>query len=167
MFNPTYQNTKKIESPLLQTYRSKIRLKDYQGKKNIFLLFLPGNLSGRSQRLQNSILELNENFNKFVENETEILIVVQSFSPEVRWNLNLAKVHGGLRNLKFPIIFDPWGLLFNSYNSQNDSKQKGKIETYTSYFINKEGIIRYIGYFDQQIKFDLPKTLEIIESLRS
>lgn len=153
-----------LNTPLQKTRRGKIRLSDYINKKNVLLIFLPGVLTTIPRHLYFILLVINNNFHVFEENNTEVILIVQSFSIEIRWMLNLKQKNGGLQNLRFPIVCDPWGLLINSYNS-GDFSTPPEIKTYTCYFIDKKSNIRYKASFDSRIKFNLLQILSLTKEL--
>ena len=154
-----------LNTPLQKTRRGKIRLSDYKYKKNVLLIFLPGVIGTIPKHLYDTLLIINDNFHIFEENDTEIILVVQSFSIEIRWLLNIKHRNGGLKALKFPIICDPWGLLINIYNS-GDQLSPPEITTYTCCFIDKLSQIRYKASFDKQVKFNFVQIFNVIKELK-
>lgn len=163
VFDPQKQNL--LNTPLQKTRRGRIRLSDYINKKDVLLIFLPGVISNIPRHLYHTLLIINNNFQIFEETNTEVIVVVQSFSIEIRWLLNIKQKNGGLKSLRFPIISDPWGLLTNSYNS-GDLTSPPTINTYTCYFIDKNSNIRYKTAFDSRIKFNLLQTLSLTRNLK-
>lgn len=154
-----------LNTPLQKTRRGKIRLSDYANKKDVLLIFLPGVINTIPRHLYHTLLILNNNFQIFEENNTEVILVVQSFSIEIRWLLNIKQKNGGLQSLRFPIISDPWGLLTNSYNS-GDLSNPPSLKTYTCYFIDKHSTIRYKTSFDSKIKFNLLQILSLTKDFK-
>lgn len=148
------------------TRRVLIRLSDYKFKKNIIICFLPCTITARSIEMHRVLLQLDANFKKFQEQDTEVLIVIPSFGPEIRWILNLSKDLGGLRGLRYPIILDPWWLLTRVYNSQDQKFTPMELQSYTTFFINKKGRIRAINYFDRKLTFNCQKLLQLIAFLK-
>lgn len=164
---PNFKSHALITKPKSTIIRTRIQLSDYIKKKNILLIFLPGNLTELPRHLQANLIELSSNFKKMLELETEILIISQSFSFEVNLMLKIPIKQGGLQDLNFPIIPDPWGLILNVYNAKNGAVESSKLQSYALYFLNKNHTIRHINYFDRTVKFEIPKIYQLIRKLKS
>jgi peroxiredoxin len=128
-----------------------VRLSDYKGKKNVFLVF---NRGFGCPYCRKHMAELRQNYRKFTERNTEVIAIgpedAKSFADW--WHRE---------KMPFPGIPDPKHIIANTYGQQVKPLKFGRMPAMV--VVDREGKIRYRHYGEDMS--DIPSDEEILSLL--
>ncbi len=118
----------------------KVSLSDFQGRKNLLILFCEGR---RNKFYLDWLDELNDLYEHLQQKDTEVLLLTQ----DERWISHKIKQK---KKIRFPILknekcsaFDPPALSVSQQYGVHASHPEGKYVYPAIFFVDKLGIVRY------------------------
>ncbi|MFJ8665527.1 peroxiredoxin [Streptomyces sp. NPDC003027] len=124
--------TKAPEFELKDNHGRTVRLSDYQGKKNVVLLFYPFAFTGVCT---GELCELRDNLPKFVNDDTQLLAVSND-------SIHTLRIFAEQEGLEYPLLSDFWkhGEASRAYGVFDEDKGCAVRGTF---IIDKDGVVRW------------------------
>ncbi|MET9434374.1 peroxiredoxin [Streptomyces sp. NPDC006551] len=124
--------TKAPEFELKDNHGRTVKLSDYQGEKNVVLLFYPFAFTGVCT---GELCELRDNLPKFVNDDTQLLAVSND-------SIHTLRVFAEQEGLEYPLLSDFWkhGEASRAYGVFDEDKGCAVRGTF---IIDKDGVVRW------------------------